>query len=1452
MTKKGDKSMRNKSILLILALLSLLAYLSATDFSEDFQNDEFPPTGWVNDGWSKYQPMLSTEIAAQATSAMGDKWLITPQILLDGNNNLEFQVRDAADAWDNTNEYLRIAISTTDTDYASFTILDSLDSSETGMIWKDKSYNLSAYAGQNVYIAFHRHAAGGNSVRIDNVSIVPPSEYAVEAAIPVNQQIFTVGVPGTFDINISNNGVNDDTYDLSVSSSATWTYEFINADNNVITSYALASGDNGSVRLKVTIPSGTANNASETVDVTVTSQADNTISDAATITTYANAPQAVPYIEDFEDMTLGLSDLGWSGNFMGSTAGIMHGFNGSQGIYKRLTAQTFSGEAITDNVTLTGSNLGIQFDYRFMKDDDYPFTAEPLELGDTLAVEISANGGEFVRLATITEHNHTTTTNFTPYMVEIPESYENQIVKIQFYATWGANIDRIYVLDIDNVKVIELPANDVEVKQMGILTGIDPIMNAGDAVTIVSQIFNAGHEDRSNVVVDFKLDGASIGTETITSLEAGKSEDISFDWTVAAPSSRSSHELTVSVIDDDNNTNNSLEQSIVIYADGALIESFEGTIPPTGWLVDDDSWVAQNYGAVEGSQYVQIATNKSGKLVTPKLDIVDGDVISFIARRGYFGGDLVIKYSEDLTTWEDLVTIDTLSSATFNEQTIDLSPLAGTPKYLAFYKDDAGFVKLDYVRGPKVWVAPTPEFFVSVTDLEYNQLPLDAPSVKPVVIKNIGNGDLTINSIAFEDDAEFSFTPAFTAPIVLSENEADTIYVQADADNVGDFTTNLVITDDISSREAHTIPVHAEIIDTKITGDFTEGFEGELFPPLGWEANLWSRGAEAHSGDYSARASWMHDNPAVLVTPVMNLPENYRIRFWWKDDDISAPSRVIGNDTTFVDVLVAGEWNEIAELQTTEAMTEYAEFAINLSAYANQDIQLRFRDHTRSASTSYGIGIDDITLEVAPVLPKPANLAATLVEDTNVRLTWDAPTFGDTLTLTSYKIYRNGFYLTNSTIDSTVFIDENRPNGDHEYKISAVYGIDESGKSDPVTVSINHEPLNTPTNFSAVVANANDVTLSWDVPAMDIKSLNWDDGAYAISVGVNDTATFDVAVRFTGVDLADYSGDQVSSIAFFPTEENCTYRVRIWQGGNYAFAYNPGNMIVDQAVATPIIGQWNIATLDTPVAIDPSQELWIGYQAETLAGLPIGGDAGPTVAEKGDLVSINGGAWASLSAVNSDFNCNWNVAGILTEATSDAVANTNIIAKDKNVSRNVRNASISLNEVASDAKRFTRTSRATLTGYKIFRDNEVLVELDDPAATTYQDNDLPTGPHAYYMVAVYGDQISEQTNTVNVVTVGNENIQSYTTELNDNYPNPFNPTTEISYSLKKSGPVSIRIFNVKGQVVKTLVNEDQSAGTHSVTWKGSDNSGKDVSSGVYFYRMTAKDYKSTKKMMLMK
>ena len=85
-----------------------------------------------------------------------------------------------------------------------------------------------------------------------------------------------------------------------------------------------------------------------------------------------------------------------------------------------------------------------------------------------------------------------------------------------------------------------------------------------------------------------------------------------------------------------------------------------------------------------------------------------------------------------------------------------------------------------------------------------------------------------------------------------------------------------------------------------------------------------------------------------------------------------------------------------------------------------------------------------------------------------------------------------------------------------------------------------------------------------------------------------------------------------------------------------------------------------------------------------------------------------------------------------------------------------------------------------------------------------------------------------------------------------NYPNPFNPETVIKYSLPAAGRTEIYIYNLLGQKIRTLLNEQQQKGFHQIVWNGRNDNGELVANGVYFYRIITANAQETKKILMLK
>jgi len=126
---------------------------------------------------------------------------------------------------------------------------------------------------------------------------------------------------------------------------------------------------------------------------------------------------------------------------------------------------------------------------------------------------------------------------------------------------------------------------------------------------------------------------------------------------------------------------------------------------------------------------------------------------------------------------------------------------------------------------------------------------------------------------------------------------------------------------------------------------------------------------------------------------------------------------------------------------------------------------------------------------------------------------------------------------------------------------------------------------------------------------------------------------------------------------------------------------------------------------------------------------------------------------------------------------------------------------------------------------------------------TYTDRNLASGNYSYRLKQIDFNGNFEYFNLSNEVVIG----VPEKFELSQNYPNPFNPSTKINYNLPADGMVSIKIFDMSGKEVMSLVNEVMTAGYYSVSFNGSN-----LSSGNYFYRLSAADFTATKKMILLK
>ena len=161
------------------------------------------------------------------------------------------------------------------------------------------------------------------------------------------------------------------------------------------------------------------------------------------------------------------------------------------------------------------------------------------------------------------------------------------------------------------------------------------------------------------------------------------------------------------------------------------------------------------------------------------------------------------------------------------------------------------------------------------------------------------------------------------------------------------------------------------------------------------------------------------------------------------------------------------------------------------------------------------------------------------------------------------------------------------------------------------------------------------------------------------------------------------------------------------------------------------------------------------------------------------------------------------------------------------------------------------------TVYRSVGDGAGFSPLANVTGTVYLDSEFSVrGTYVYYVTATdFSEQEGESSNEFSFLITGVDGLSGAIPKvfaLDQNYPNPFNPTTRINFQLPVSGNVVVEVYNLKGEIVATLVDGLMQAGFHSVEWNGLTSTGNQISSGVYLYRIQAGDFNKVRKMIMLK
>ncbi len=605
---------------------------------------------------------------------------------------------------------------------------------------------------------------------------------------------------------------------------------------------------------------------------------------------------------------------------------------------------------------------------------------------------------------------------------------------------------------------------------------------------------------------------------------------------------------------------------------------------------------------------------------------------------------------------------------------------------------------------------------------------------------------------------------------------------------------------------------------TVTTYPYNQNFDTVTPPglPLGWttinaNADTYTWESYAGNADTAPNSMRVRYNTTLemndwLVTPplVFTAPYLYKVKFYYRASSATYPEKLsvyYGNAPT-----AAAMTNLIYEnLNITNVAYEMVE--VNIPVATSGTFYIGFWGH--SAVDMFYLYLDTFSVaEITESLDPPTDLTATIQNNNNVHLTWDAP--GETpppavqqpasvnRDLLGYKVYRDGTLIATIPNPATLMYDDLAlAIGTYSYTVTAYYDGGESVPAGPVSVEI-IPPLNPPTELTATV-DGNDVTLNWTSPETPPEGnwITWSQDVLGNSVGTNAAANFDVAHRWPVADIAAYAGQTITQVKFVPAEANCVYTVKIWTGGS---ASGPATLVHTQEITNPTIDDWNLVVLNTPVVIPANSEVWVGYNCNTQGGYPAGCDNGPQIEGKGNMMYFQG-TWSTLTALAPTLTYNWTIQTFVQTNTGlKAITNRQVIDPAP-AAMNIGNLAVNHKDIQINRDR-------ALAGFKVYRDGVLIGSINNPTTTTYTDMDLANATYVYGVSAVYtnGESAPATVNAVvNVVLA-----PAFFTEGYETYPDfaaLFAPWTlldqdqSVTYGISNvqfpgsEGPMAFIIFN---------------------------------------------------------
>ncbi|MBN2829287.1 MAG: choice-of-anchor J domain-containing protein [Candidatus Cloacimonetes bacterium] len=523
-------------------------------------------------------------------------------------------------------------------------------------------------------------------------------------------------------------------------------------------------------------------------------------------------------------------------------------------------------------------------------------------------------------------------------------------------------------------------------------------------------------------------------------------------------------------------------------------------------------------------------------------------------------------------------------------------------------------------------------------------------------------------------------------------------------------------------------------------------------------------------------------------------------------------------------------WEVLAAMT---AGTSWQNVSINLDEYLDETaVTIAFHSDDAGEWAS-GWAIDDVTLGFEGI--------NTLVQGYNIYM-------DDSTTPSNPELVTELEYIVTDV-----------PLGQHTFEVKALFSPGESDPCQEVPAEVTVDmPFYPPTIFSYGVEYIRDITVAWNVPnPVRIQKMDSEGNVYGEAD--NDNLTRDhigYNVYRDGELVQFVSGTNTTQLTLLDHEfGSFVYQFRSVYAEGESFAF--GELIVlvqEQEIPALFVDDIEECELWSDAGYP-----WITYDLDGLAtysivntSFPGSGGAMPFIVFDPQSTTppmaeyqtaFSGDKCFATFATETGSNDDWLISDVVTLYNLPYVG---FWAKSLSTQYGSDEFEVAVSMGGTDVSDFTvltgSTPLSVPQGW-----TRVEVDLGD-----YEDQTVRVGIHCVSegTLAFLIDNIG----IYSAGGVGNDeqnDVQSVN-RLISNYPNPFNPETTIAYEIKNNGHVSMDIYNILGKKVRTLINEEVTAGQHNVVWNGTDDNGKNVSSGVYFYKLTSGDFSATNKMILMK